>query len=84
MHPLDIADRDEKKTIAYWRSILEKEGLPTGEEEIFIAASCREKGIAFLKGEGPLMVRKKTETSNEGAKAEPVSRQFRDRRTVVS
>ncbi len=57
-NPLDIADRDEKKSIAYWKEVLEKEGLETTEENIFIAASCDQKGIAFLKGESPLMVRK--------------------------
>jgi len=57
--PLDIADRDEQKSIAYWKKVLEDEGLETTEENIFIAASCDKKGIAFLKGEGPLMVRKK-------------------------
>ncbi|WP_353662197.1 biotin/lipoyl-containing protein [Hydrogenimonas sp. SS33] len=59
-NPLDIADRDEKKSIAYWKSMLQKEGIETTEENIFIAASCQEKGIAFLKGESPLMVRKKS------------------------
>ncbi|WP_300366783.1 biotin/lipoyl-containing protein [Hydrogenimonas sp.] len=69
-NPLDIADRDEKKSIAYWRGILEKEGIETTEENIFIAASCQEKGIAFLKGESPLMVRKKS-TETEAAESAP-------------
>jgi pyruvate carboxylase subunit B len=56
--PLDFADRDEKKSIAYWAEELEKEGLIVNDENIFIGASCDTKGIAFLKGEGPLMVRK--------------------------
>ncbi|ACM93717.1 biotin/lipoyl attachment [Nautilia profundicola AmH] len=60
-NPLDIADRDERKTIKYWQSLLEKEGIETTEENIFTAASCQEKGIAFLKGESPLMIRKKGE-----------------------
>ncbi len=57
--PLDIADEDETKSIAYWKKVLEDEGIETTEENIFIAASCDKKGIAFLKGESPLMVRKK-------------------------
>jgi pyruvate carboxylase subunit B len=57
-NPLDIADRDEKKKISVWRQRLELEGIPTTEENIFIAAACDEKGIAFLKGESPLNVRK--------------------------
>ncbi|PKN14673.1 MAG: biotin attachment protein, partial [Deltaproteobacteria bacterium HGW-Deltaproteobacteria-24] len=56
--PLDIADRDEKKKISVWKQRLELEGIPTTEENIFIAAACDEKGIAFLKGESPLNVRK--------------------------
>ena len=71
-NPLDIADRDEKKSIAYWKSVLEKEGIETSEENIFIAASCQEKGIAFLKGESPLMVRKKSvETAEKASTPEP-------------
>ncbi len=58
-NPLDIADRDETKSIAYWQKRLEEEGIETSEENIFIAASCGDKGIAFLKGESPLMIRKK-------------------------
>ena len=76
-NPLDIADRDEKKSIAYWKGVLEKEGIEATEENIFIAASCQEKGIAFLKGESPLMVRKKSmeeaETAAASAKAQPAA-----------
>jgi len=57
-NPLDIADRDEKKKISVWKQRLELEGIPTTEENIFIAAACDEKGIAFLKGESPLNIRK--------------------------
>ncbi len=57
-NPLDIADRDVKKSIAAWKERLEIEKLEVTEENIFIAAACDEKGIAFLKGESPLNVRK--------------------------
>jgi pyruvate carboxylase subunit B len=57
-NPLDIADRDETKSIAHWKKVLEEEGLEVSDENIFIAGACAEKGIAFLKGESPLMVRK--------------------------
>ena len=67
-NPLDIADRDETKSIAYWKKILEEEGIETTEENIFIAASCDKKGIAFLKGESPLMVRKKGLMEEENKK----------------
>jgi len=67
-NPLDIADADETKSIAYWKKVLEDEGLETTEENIFIAASCDKKGIAFLKGESPLMVRKINDTENQNEK----------------
>ncbi|RRS29930.1 MAG: biotin attachment protein [Epsilonproteobacteria bacterium (ex Lamellibrachia satsuma)] len=68
-NPLDIADRDEKKSIAYWKKVLEDEGLETTDENIFIAGACDQKGIAFLKGEGPLMVRKGKNKSGEAEMA---------------
>ncbi|HFU74995.1 MAG TPA: biotin/lipoyl-binding protein, partial [Arcobacter sp.] len=59
-NPLDLADADVKKSIAAWKERLEIEGLETSDENIFIAAACDEKGIAFLKGESPLNIRKKS------------------------
>jgi pyruvate carboxylase subunit B len=64
-NPLDIADRDEKKKISVWKQRLELEGIPATEENIFIAAACDEKGIAFLKGQSPLNVRKNNTDCNE-------------------
>jgi len=61
-NPLDIADRDEKKKISVWKQRLELEEIETTEENIFIAAACDEKGIAFLKGESVLNVRKNSST----------------------
>jgi len=55
---IDIADRDEKKSIAYWTKALKEEGIEATDENIFIAASCDVKGIAFLKGEATVNVRK--------------------------
>ena len=69
-NPLDIADKDVTKSIAAWKERLEIEGLETTEENIFIAASCDEKGIAFLKGESPLNIRKIEEESNKEEKKE--------------
>lgn len=57
-NPLDIADEDPKKKVDVWRQRLEIEGIEATEENIFIAAACDEKGIAFLKGSAPLNVRK--------------------------
>jgi len=66
-NPLDLADKEVTKSIAYWTKVLEDEELETTEENIFIAAACDRKGIAFLKGESPLMVRKgKENQQNSG------------------
>lgn len=67
-NPIDIAERDEKKGLAYWKAQLEKEGLETSEDNIFIAVSGQTKGIAFLKGDAKCSVRK---INQEEKKAEP-------------
>ncbi|WP_086245682.1 biotin/lipoyl-containing protein [Campylobacter devanensis] len=66
---IDIADQDETKSIAYTKAILEKEGIEATEENIFIAAACKEKGIAYLKGEGKVMVRKNSDTIKPATKS---------------
>ena len=63
-NPLDIADRDEKKSLNYWENVLKEENLETTEENIFIAAACADKGIEFLKGETKVNVRKKSDSDN--------------------
>ena len=60
-NPLDIADRDPRKGFKVWAERLEIEGIALTEENIFIAAACDEKGIAFLKGDRPLNIRKISE-----------------------
>lgn len=64
----DINDRNPELGVAYNRSLLEKEGLATTEENIFIAATCGAKGIAFLKGEAPLGIRYKADVEAEAAR----------------
>lgn len=58
---IDLADADMTKSLAYWKEVLEKEGIETTDENIFIAAACQEKGITFLKGEAVVNVRKKSD-----------------------
>jgi pyruvate carboxylase subunit B len=58
---IDIANRDEKKSLTHYRKMLEDENLPTTEENLFIVASCDIKGIRFLKGESEFLVRKNIE-----------------------
>lgn len=66
---INIADQDETKSIAYTKAILEKEGIEATEENIFIAVACKEKGIAYLKGEGKVMVRKNSDTIKPATKS---------------
>ena len=60
-NPLDIADRDERKSLDYWKNILSEKNIDTTEENIFIAAACNEKGIEFLEGKTKVNVRKITD-----------------------
>ena len=66
---IDIADKDETKSLAYWTKKLEDEGIEATEENVFIVAACQEKGITFLKGDAEVNVRKNSdviENSNSG------------------
>lgn len=55
---LTAIENDTKRGVAATKAILEKEGLPLTDENVFIVASCEEKGVAFLKGQGTIGVRK--------------------------
>ncbi|MCF6150639.1 MAG: biotin/lipoyl-binding protein [Candidatus Kuenenia sp.] len=55
--PLEINDDDPKKNVAYVREILKKEGLAETDENIFIVATCKDKGLKFLKGEAEMGIR---------------------------
>jgi pyruvate carboxylase subunit B len=48
--PLEIVDRDPRQGIQAARAVLEAEGLPVTDENVFISAICHEKGTLFLKG----------------------------------
>ena len=65
---LDLADADPEKSLESWINRLKDEDIEITEENIFIAAACHEKGIAFLKGEGELNVRKILEMKKEKEK----------------
>lgn len=68
---IDLADADETKSIQYNKEILIKEGIEPTEENIFILAACKEKGLAFLKGEGKVMVRKISNMPSEKEPSKP-------------
>jgi pyruvate carboxylase subunit B len=65
---LDIANRDEKKSLKYFEQMLKDNNLEVTEENLFIAASCDTKGIKFLKGEGDFKVRKLSDMKGEEKK----------------
>ena len=72
---IDIADRDETKSVAYWSKRLRDEGIEESDENIFIAASCDVKGIAFLKGEATLNVRKNSPKAAESTQSNQSTQQ---------
>lgn len=55
---IDLADRDESKSLKFVEKQLNDEKIEINDENLFIAAACKEKGIAFLKGEAKVNVRK--------------------------
>jgi pyruvate carboxylase subunit B len=62
---IDLANADESKSLNTWINKLKEENIEITEENIFIAAACQDKGITFLKGEGELNVRKKSNMKKE-------------------
>ncbi len=66
---LAMLEQDAKRGLAAARAALEKDGLPVTDENLFIVASCEDKGVGFLKGHGALGVRK-NQPAAEAAPAE--------------
>ncbi len=63
---VDINDRDPKKGVAAAKKMLEEANLPITDENIFIAAACKEKGILYLTGKAKVNgVRLKSEMKKE-------------------
>jgi pyruvate carboxylase subunit B len=60
---LEINDANPKKSIEAHKQTLRDNGLEVTDENIFIVATCLDKGVAYLKGEAKLGIRK-----NEPAK----------------
>lgn len=60
---VDLNDKDPNKGIEAAKKMLADANLEQTEENIFIAATCKEKGIAFLQGHGTIGVRKNSPAS---------------------
>jgi Pyruvate/oxaloacetate carboxyltransferase len=56
--PIEMNDEDPEKSIDHARKELQSSGIDETEENIFIVATCKEKGLKFLKGEAELGIRK--------------------------
>ena len=72
---LELNDADPKKGGAVAKKALEDAGLPVTDENIFIAASCKEKGILFLKdpSKAPMGCRFAEEATSAAGKGGPVT-----------
>ncbi len=68
--PLELNDEDPSKGIAATKKVLQDNGLPETDENIFIVAACQDKGLAFLQGDATVGVRKvEKESSGQPAAA---------------
>jgi pyruvate carboxylase subunit B len=56
--PLELNDADPTKGTEPARKLLQDAGFEETDENIFIAATCKEKGIRFLQGNAEVGVRK--------------------------
>jgi len=63
--PLGRNDVNPEKGIEPARRRLRAAGIQETDENIFIAATCKEKGIAFLNGEATVGVRKKSSETHK-------------------
>ncbi|MFC1771282.1 biotin/lipoyl-containing protein, partial [Candidatus Margulisiibacteriota bacterium] len=64
--PLEINEQDPKKGMAAAKNMLQTNHIEETEENIFIAATCLEKGMLFLKGEAVTNIRKKAKKPSKG------------------
>lgn len=81
--PIAINDRNPKKGLAAAKKMLENAGLKVTDENLLIAACCAEKGIAFLKGQGTIGVRKKAADAVVSEKKESVTAAVKKDQMIV-
>jgi pyruvate carboxylase subunit B len=62
-NPREINDRDATKGVAPAQALLKEAGFELTDENTFIAAALGAKGIAYLKGEGTIGVRKNVDVA---------------------
>lgn len=67
--PIEIDNSNPSKGMAPARNALKEAGLIETDENIFIAATCKEKGIAFLLGKGEMGIRKNEKEEVKASKS---------------
>ena len=72
--PLARNDADPTKGAEPARQQLREAGLEETDENIFIVATCKDKGLAFLKGEAEIGVRKEEKKTAEPSPADGPAR----------
>ncbi len=68
---VDINDANPELGMAAARRKLKQAGLEETEENIFIVATCADKGLLFLEGKAPLGIRYKEEKKEAAPSAAP-------------
>jgi pyruvate carboxylase subunit B len=62
---VDLNDKDPKKGIEPAKKLLKDANIEATDENIFIAATCKEKGITFLQGKATIAVRKNVKSEDK-------------------
>jgi len=62
--PLERDSQNPKKQLSFFIDQLKENDLPINDENIFIVATCEDKGIQFLKGNTSSQIRKNTPESS--------------------
>lgn len=65
--PLEIDDKDPEKSVEHVRSVLKNMNLDETDENLFIVATCKEKGVKYLKGEAEIGIRKIVKKADSAA-----------------
>lgn len=74
---LELADEDPTKGTEAARRQLAENGLPDTPENVFIVATCKEKGLLFLKGQARPNVRKVRRSDGNVYLVEAAGRRYR-------
>lgn len=69
--PLELNDADPAKGRAAATKRCQKEGIEATDENVFIVAACKDKGVAYLKGKGEVGVRKIDRSAPPASSASP-------------